>query len=530
MPLPQEALPDFAAVYRANYGFVWRTIRHLGVDPARIDDAVQDTFLVVYRRLPEFAGRAAVRTWLFEIARRIASRYRRSAAREEPRRIALSEAEVLAPAVDAPVEQAEAAAILQGFLDGLDRDQAVVFVMTELEQWQAPEIAAELGVNLNTVYSRLRAARRELDRMVRRLDARDRRARPRQGAHVLAALVMVGPPWPPPWRLAAARDPAVIADMLAKTWSMSHVATPAAIAGGSPVVGLSVASAGLFAVLAFGRPAAPPEPPPSVVAAAHETAPVQPQPPPQSVALAAAATPIPPDSAPAAPPRPRDAWPLAARSPRWPPSSPSSSRSAPPCSPPTTAPPSSWSPATSGASPPACSLRRPPPPPSRPAAASANTTAPAATPPLSSPAGPPPPWPRGCPRCAARERGARPTCPSRPVHSYPVSRDIFLAPRKPVPPDISSHHRPRRDLAVHVPTDSSRSLLPLHLPPEPRLHEDRRVRGDGVKRGRDVQPTRRRSPARAGERAVTLAETSPAAASTTRRSANGTRGPQALTR
>ncbi|MFZ6177230.1 RNA polymerase sigma factor [Nannocystis pusilla] len=303
MPLPQEALPDFAAVYRANYGFVWRTIRHLGVEPARVDDAVQDTFLVVYRRLPEFAGRAALRTWLFEIARRVASRYRRSAAREEPRRCALSEAEVLAPAVAAPVEQAEAAAILQGFLDGLDRDQAVVFVMTELEQWQAPEIAAELGVNLNTVYSRLRAARRELDRMVRRLDARDRRVRPRRGAHVLAALVAVGPPGPPPWRLAAARDPAVVSDMLAKTWSMSHIATPAAIAGGSPVVGLSVAGAGLFAVLAFGRPS-PPEPPPSVVAPAHEPAPVQSQPGSQPVALAAAVTPAPPASAPPAPPAP----------------------------------------------------------------------------------------------------------------------------------------------------------------------------------------------------------------------------------
>ncbi|MCY1005026.1 sigma-70 family RNA polymerase sigma factor [Nannocystis pusilla] len=302
MPLPQEALPDFAAVYRANYGFVWRTVRHLGVEPARVDDAVQDTFLVVYRRLPEFAGRAALRTWLFEIARRVASRYRRSAAREEPRRCALSEADVLAPAARAPVEQAEAAAILQGFLDGLDRDQAVVFVMTELEQWQAPEIAAELGVNLNTVYSRLRAARRELDRMVRRLDARDRRVRPRQGAHVLAALVVVGPPGPPPWRLAAARDPAVVSDMLAKTWSMSHVTTPAALAGGSPVVGLSVAGAGLFAVLAFGHPS-PPEPPPSVVAPAHEAAPVQSPSQPQSVALAAA-TPIPPDSAPAAPPAP----------------------------------------------------------------------------------------------------------------------------------------------------------------------------------------------------------------------------------
>ncbi|MDC0718840.1 sigma-70 family RNA polymerase sigma factor [Nannocystis bainbridge] len=276
MPLSLEAPPDFAAVYRAHHGFVWRTIRSLGVDPARIDDAVQDAFLVVYRRLPEFAGRATLRTWLFEIARRIASSYRRSAAREQPRRCSLDEAERVTPAAEAPVEQAEAAAILQGFLGGLDRDQAVVFVMTELEQWQAPEIAAELGVNLNTVYSRLRAARRELDRMVRRLDARDRRHRPRHGSQVLAALVVVGPPEAPPWQLTAARDGHVVSDMLSRTWSIDHVAAPTTLAGGgpivpvvaagsSPIVGLSLAGVGLAAVLAFGR-AAPPEPP---VTSAH---------------------------------------------------------------------------------------------------------------------------------------------------------------------------------------------------------------------------------------------------------------------
>ncbi|WAS90136.1 RNA polymerase sigma factor [Nannocystis punicea] len=289
MPLSQAAPPDFAAVYRANYGFVWRTVRHLGVDPARVDDAVQDTFLVVYRRLPEFAGRAALRTWLFEIARRIASRYRRSAAREEPRRCALSEAELVASAAEAPLAQAEAAAILQGFLDGLDRDQAVVFVMTELEQWQAPEIAAELGVNLNTVYSRLRAARRELDRMVRRLDARDRRARPRRGAQVLAALVMVGPPWPPPWRLAAPRDAQVVSDMFSWTWPIDPSATPTVLAAGSPAFGLSLAGVGLGAVLVFGRPA-PPEPVPPVAAAAREPAPASAR----TGALLAAEQPSPP--------------------------------------------------------------------------------------------------------------------------------------------------------------------------------------------------------------------------------------------
>ena len=63
--LPQDdAAPAFAAVYREHHGFVARTLRHLGVDPGRVDDAVQDTFLVVHRRLAEFEGRAALRTWL----------------------------------------------------------------------------------------------------------------------------------------------------------------------------------------------------------------------------------------------------------------------------------------------------------------------------------------------------------------------------------------------------------------------------------------------------------------------------------
>jgi RNA polymerase sigma-70 factor (ECF subfamily) len=38
-----------------------------------------------------------------------------------------------------------------------------VFVLSELEEMTAPEISAALGVNLNTVYSRLRAARRDFD-------------------------------------------------------------------------------------------------------------------------------------------------------------------------------------------------------------------------------------------------------------------------------------------------------------------------------------------------------------------------------
>lgn len=267
MQLSAARAPEFAAVYRAYYSFVWRTVRHLGVEPARIDDAVQDTFLVVYRRLPEFVGRAAVRTWLFEIARRVASSYRRSAAREAQRRSSLAETEVAAPPT-ASVAQAEAAELVHWFLGELDRDKAVIFVLAELEQWQAPEIAEELALNLNTVYSRLRAARQQLDRLVRRLDARDRRPRARSGAQVLGALLLVGPPSPPPWRLDAARESPALSDMLSNTWSIEPARSASILsAGGSTATGLSLAGAGLAAVLVFGPPPPPPPPEPAPIAA-----------------------------------------------------------------------------------------------------------------------------------------------------------------------------------------------------------------------------------------------------------------------
>jgi RNA polymerase sigma factor (sigma-70 family) len=86
----QPALP-FADLYELQFAYVWRTLRALGVDAEQIEDAVQDAFLVVHRRLGEFEGRARIETWLFAIAQRVAQRYRRTAARRTASRSSASE-------------------------------------------------------------------------------------------------------------------------------------------------------------------------------------------------------------------------------------------------------------------------------------------------------------------------------------------------------------------------------------------------------------------------------------------------------
>jgi RNA polymerase sigma-70 factor (ECF subfamily) len=151
--------PEGESVYQVHFSFVWRTLRALGVPHGQLDDAVQDVFLVVHRRLSEFEGRAQLRTWLFSIVQNVAANYRR----RQRRKGGLEPLDDLIMSDRAtPLEQAqerEAARFVERFLRQLDDDKRVVFVLIVLEQMSAPEAAEVLSVPLNTVYSRLRAAR-----------------------------------------------------------------------------------------------------------------------------------------------------------------------------------------------------------------------------------------------------------------------------------------------------------------------------------------------------------------------------------
>jgi RNA polymerase sigma-70 factor (ECF subfamily) len=161
------AAPAFDDVYQLHVRFVWRTVRSFGVAPAHLEDAVQDVFVVVHRRLAEFAGRARIETWLFAIARRVAGAYRRTASRKTDRQDAIDDV-VLASADDtfAALSRAQAAAAVAAVLDTFDEDKRIVFTLVELEQLSVPDVAELLGINLNTAYSRLRLARRAFEAAV----------------------------------------------------------------------------------------------------------------------------------------------------------------------------------------------------------------------------------------------------------------------------------------------------------------------------------------------------------------------------
>jgi RNA polymerase sigma-70 factor (ECF subfamily) len=172
-PPPAES-SSFEALYDEYFDFVWRSARRLGVDDRSLDDAAQDVFIVVHRRLRDFEGRASIKSWLFGIARRVAHDHRRRARRKDRSSLpADGLADVTSPSPRDTVARVEAAQLLTAFLDTLDDDKRETFILAELEQMTVPEIAEAVDANVNTVYSRLRAARKAFEQTVSRIRARD---------------------------------------------------------------------------------------------------------------------------------------------------------------------------------------------------------------------------------------------------------------------------------------------------------------------------------------------------------------------
>jgi RNA polymerase sigma-70 factor, ECF subfamily len=173
LPGPDFVRPTFDDVYAATFPAVWRTARRLGVVDSAVDDVVQEVFVTVYRRLDQFEGRCTLKTWVFGVLMRVVNNYRRTRRRKGAAYATSSvvaDPEIVVDAGADPLELAsrsEAGRILHELLATLDEQKAAVFVLADIEGLSVPEIAEATDTNVNTVYSRLRAARKEFERALK---------------------------------------------------------------------------------------------------------------------------------------------------------------------------------------------------------------------------------------------------------------------------------------------------------------------------------------------------------------------------
>jgi RNA polymerase sigma-70 factor (ECF subfamily) len=157
-------------IVEANYDFVWRFLRGLGVSGAGVDDATQQVFWIAAQKLEDIVV-GSERSFLFSTARGVAANARRAYSRNREQ----GDEERIATQVDDRPDPEQAAAdnearrMLEGLLEQMNEELRTVFILFELEGFSTPAIAEMLGAPTGTIASRLRRARDEFARGAERL-------------------------------------------------------------------------------------------------------------------------------------------------------------------------------------------------------------------------------------------------------------------------------------------------------------------------------------------------------------------------
>jgi RNA polymerase sigma-70 factor (ECF subfamily) len=168
LPVPSGPRERFEAVYHAELPYVLRTLRRLGVSEADAPDLAHDVFVIFYRRLDDYDRGRPLRAWLFGIAYRVVGNHRGRAHRSSE--IPTDLAQLSAPDPRAATLDREVARdLLLRALAAVDIEHRAVLILHDVEEQAAPEVAATLGIPLNTVYSRLRNGRQKVAAAARRL-------------------------------------------------------------------------------------------------------------------------------------------------------------------------------------------------------------------------------------------------------------------------------------------------------------------------------------------------------------------------
>jgi RNA polymerase sigma-70 factor (ECF subfamily) len=163
----------FEEVYREHFAFVYRKAARLGGPSIDAEDAAQEVFLVVSRKLDTFDGTSLLTTWLYGITLNVVRSMRR---RAFLRRLWEQKADAPSDVAIQSIDRAEVMAahrIAYQILDSLSPKKREVFILAEFEELSCEEIATIVGTKTETVWSRLHYAREEFSR---RLEKRKVRA------------------------------------------------------------------------------------------------------------------------------------------------------------------------------------------------------------------------------------------------------------------------------------------------------------------------------------------------------------------
>lgn len=163
-----------ATVVKAHLPFVWRVLRRRGLSPTEADDAAQQVFMVLHRKI-DAVNEGAEKAFLFRTAHLVAQDVYRARRRDLERTDDGADTETLSSSAANPedlLDRSQARAVLDMLLAKLSEERRTVFVLYELEQMELAEIAEVMETPVGTVASRLTRARADFQKELERYRAR----------------------------------------------------------------------------------------------------------------------------------------------------------------------------------------------------------------------------------------------------------------------------------------------------------------------------------------------------------------------
>lgn len=169
---PSTAL-DLREIFDAHFDYVWTTLRRLGVRDSDLEDVAHEVFIKVHARLTDYDRSRPIRPWLFGFAFRVAADHQRLARHRVEVLGLTSEPVDAARRPDQQMEADDERRLVEAALECVEMERRAVLLMHDADDVPIPEVARALEINVNTAYSRLRLARRDLAEAIERLRSKE---------------------------------------------------------------------------------------------------------------------------------------------------------------------------------------------------------------------------------------------------------------------------------------------------------------------------------------------------------------------
>jgi RNA polymerase sigma-70 factor (ECF subfamily) len=168
---PAHDVHRLKELFAVDLGFVERLLRSFGVPEREVDDAAQEVFIVLSRKLAAVLP-GLERGFMFRTAVHIAAHVRRKGARRRESLGIVPDYALDQPSPEELLDERRSGRVLARGLARLDSAALEVFVRHELQNQTQQQIATALALPPGTVASRLRRARRHLRTEFKRLGLR----------------------------------------------------------------------------------------------------------------------------------------------------------------------------------------------------------------------------------------------------------------------------------------------------------------------------------------------------------------------